>query len=296
MPDFMFNIGELILLIIIPILFFQFRSGGKEKHPMENGLTPIFQEQCGGRFESLYLSAPFVRHALYADFIVFAYANTQIVLPYEDIASATLTRRQFSRVIIYSYKRVGVPLSIIMWSKSPDTVLELLRARHVPVTRLGQYKEHSKQVNLDDGNIRWPHKCVMCGADADKTITTNFSVSGDATRITYPICEKHHIKCRFAAALSKGNMFYLGLGVISIFCLLGYIGFINQVINESSIGQFNGWRFFFFGFPIVYWGLFFWARLNTPVRIRDAKKGEIALEFLNAEFAHEFKAANQVDR
>jgi len=136
MPDFMFDIAALILVIVLPIVFYQFRSCGKEKHPMEDGLTPIYQEQCGGRFESLYLSSPFVRHALYDDFIVFSYAKTQIVLPYQDITSVTLTRRQFSKVIIYSYKRVGVPLSIIIWSKSPDVVIKLLPALHVPVTQM----------------------------------------------------------------------------------------------------------------------------------------------------------------
>jgi hypothetical protein len=136
MPDFMFNIVALILVIAIPIVFYKFRSGGKDKHPMENGLTPIFQEQCGGRFDGLNLTIPLVRHALYKDFIAISYGKTQFILPYENITSAILRRHLFSKGITYSHNRTGIPISIIMWSRSPDTVLELLQAWHVQVTQM----------------------------------------------------------------------------------------------------------------------------------------------------------------
>lgn len=135
MPDIMFDIFGLITLIGVASMFF-LRSEGKNKHPMENGMTPIFQEQCGCRFDGLNLTFPFVRHALYGDFIALAYGNKQFILPYGNITSATLRRHLFSRGITYSHNRTDLPTSIIVWSRSPDAVLELLRARHVSVTQM----------------------------------------------------------------------------------------------------------------------------------------------------------------
>lgn len=132
----MFDIFGLITLIGVASTLFFFRSGGKSKHPMENGKTPIFQEQCGCRFDGLNLTFPLVRHALYGDFIVLAYGDKQFILLYTNLTSATLRRYVFSRGITYSHNRTDLPASIIVWSRSPDTVLELLRAWHVPVTQI----------------------------------------------------------------------------------------------------------------------------------------------------------------
>jgi hypothetical protein len=113
------------------------------------------------------------------------------------------------------------------------------------------------------------------------------------TRITYPVCKKHHLKGWFAAGLAERNLFFLGLGVISVFCLLGIFGYINRALESSFSEQFNGWAVFCFVFPSIYWALFFWAKSAAPVRIRDAKTGEVSLEFSNEGFAREFKALNQ---
>jgi hypothetical protein len=114
------------------------------------------------------------------------------------------------------------------------------------------------------------------------------------TRITYPVCKKHRLKGWFAAGLSERNLFFLGLGVISVLCLVGILGYINRALDSSFSEQFNGWIVFCLVFPSIYWGLFFWAKSAAPVRIRDVKAGEVSLDFSNEEFAREFKAINQL--
>ncbi|MGB5328031.1 MAG: hypothetical protein WBO58_07400, partial [Gammaproteobacteria bacterium] len=55
------------LLVFAPVFggFVYLYIGGRKVNPVESGLTPLFQEQAGGRFDIYNVTIPFVRHAIY---------------------------------------------------------------------------------------------------------------------------------------------------------------------------------------------------------------------------------------
>jgi len=80
--------GSVIPLFIFCIFaYFYFNS--KRKDPVEEMIEPLFCEQCGGRFNQFNLTIPFVRHALYEEFIVIAYGRKRIILGYGEITKTT---------------------------------------------------------------------------------------------------------------------------------------------------------------------------------------------------------------
>jgi len=74
---YLFDIGLLVIFLSLLIK----RS---LKMAVEKGLTPIFTTKCGGQIGSLGYSPPFIRLALYDDFIVIS-GFRKIQLKYEDI-------------------------------------------------------------------------------------------------------------------------------------------------------------------------------------------------------------------
>ena len=113
--------------------FAYFYFGGRKKDQLEDGVSPFFQEQCGGRFDGFNLTIPFVRHAMYDNFIVIGYGKKRHIIKYTDLSMATLKRHLFSRGITYSHSRVDLPKSIIIWSRSPEKVIDLIKGKNVEV-------------------------------------------------------------------------------------------------------------------------------------------------------------------
>jgi hypothetical protein len=126
-----------VILILLPAIvlsvFAYFYLGSKRKDPLEEGKTALLFEQCGGRFDMFNLTIPFVRHAIYDDYIVMAYGKKRILLKYEDIESVTLKWHLFSKGITYRHTRSDIPKSIIIWSLKPAKVARLLSEKGVTV-------------------------------------------------------------------------------------------------------------------------------------------------------------------
>ncbi len=133
MPELFLSIFPLIIALPILSLFAYFYFGGRQKDESEVGKEPLFQEQCGGRFDGFNLTIPFVRHTLYDEFIVLGYGKKRLILKYTDITIATLKRHLFSKGITYTHNRVDLPRSIIIWSRSPDKVLDVIKDKNIEV-------------------------------------------------------------------------------------------------------------------------------------------------------------------
>ncbi|MFA5339937.1 MAG: hypothetical protein WC317_07325 [Candidatus Omnitrophota bacterium] len=136
-PSFIITYDEVIPMAIpgvALIVFAYFYVGSKIKAPIEKNQKPLFQEQCGARFNYIVnLTFPFVRHALYDRFIVISYGLSKLVINYYDLESATLKRYWFSKGIIYSHRRRDLPGSISIWSSSPEKVIKVLKDMNVLV-------------------------------------------------------------------------------------------------------------------------------------------------------------------
>ena len=145
----------------------------------------------------------------------------------------------------------------------------------------------------------------MCNEIAEKQITASCSVVravlplpiailwvSRIVKVTYPVCKRHFLKSWFAAGLSERNLFFLGLGVLSVVFLLASIGYLYRLITTEQPEPFGTFGVVTLGFTVSYWGLYFWARRNTPIKISITPKNTLTFEFTNEAFAKEFRAAN----
>jgi hypothetical protein len=90
------------------------------------------------------------------------------------------------------------------------------------------------EIEVDIEHLYWPPKCAYCNAPATNTVTARCSavksvgydviVWTTTTReiaVNYPVCSTHRLKATVASILSARSMFYLAVGGMSVFGLLG---------------------------------------------------------------------------
>jgi hypothetical protein len=160
-----------------------------------------------------------------------------------------------------------------------------------------------QKVNILSSEISWPAKCAVCCNAANKKLTASCSVvSGGIPvpfgmvvfskiiKISYPICANHKLKAWFASGLSERNMFWLGLGFLSIFFI--FTTFM-RLLSKGLLEGFRVWDAAILIFSISYWMIYFWAKNNTPVKILNANNNQATLFFINHEYLKEFSEANQ---
>lgn len=124
------------VLIVIGVagLLSYFYFGGKAKAPEEFGLTPIFEEQAGGRFDCFNLTVPFVRHSIYDDFIVISYGKKKYILKYAEINEVSNRKYSFSKGLTYHHNKIGIPSQCIVWSTDGGKAIEILRSKGIIIT------------------------------------------------------------------------------------------------------------------------------------------------------------------
>jgi hypothetical protein len=163
-----------------------------------------------------------------------------------------------------------------------------------------------KRHRFKNRSFSWPNKCVACGEKATDEIESKCSVVTKAgyfvlfattthqvTRIRYPVCHKHKMIGATAGKLSQRNLFNLGMGVMACFFLYGIVFALFQFITEGKTLVGNDFLFFETMYVLIYFGLYFWAKKNTPVKIYNATENEIELSFNNDTYGREFIALNK---
>ena len=110
-------------------LFFFLKS--RRKHEDEMNLKPIFTEQCGARFNLTNYSIPFVRHALYEEFVIVSSFSGVFKIPYNSIGYATVKRYLFSVGVRYFHNNSSMPEKFIVWSIRPSLVEKILMDKEV---------------------------------------------------------------------------------------------------------------------------------------------------------------------
>jgi len=163
-----------------------------------------------------------------------------------------------------------------------------------------------KRHRFKNRSFSWPNKCVACGAKATDEIESKCSVVTKAgyfvlfattthqiTRIRYPVCHKHRMIGSIAGKLSQRNLFNLGMGVLACFFLYGIGVALFQFITEGKTLVGNDFLFFETMYVLIYFGLYFWAKKNTSVKINNATENQIELSFNNNTYGREFIALNK---
>ncbi|MGD2063184.1 MAG: hypothetical protein PVF51_06330 [Nitrospirota bacterium] len=103
------------------------------RHEMEADREPLHQEVCGGAFGKARRSSPFVRIALYDDFLVIAYSR-RIVLRYDEIEHVHLDGTRWPRAVRLRHHRDDLPEEIAIWSMDCRVLEEKIAAQRAIAT------------------------------------------------------------------------------------------------------------------------------------------------------------------
>lgn len=126
--DLIFTMLGLATLVVVPTVLLYWYLVENTKLPEEKGLTPIYQEVGGGRFDGVNYTLPFVRISIYDRFLVVSYSR-KILLNWNDIKEATLEKHLISTGIRILHNRSDIPKLIILWSKKPEKLLESIQSK-----------------------------------------------------------------------------------------------------------------------------------------------------------------------
>lgn len=126
------TIFRFLLILIVGGIFAYIYLSGKAKATIEEGLTPIFEEQAGGRFDNVNLTIPFVRHAIYDDFVAISYGKTKYILKFNEIKRVENKRHIFSKGLIYHHNKAGIPAKCIIWSRDGNKAIDILKSHDIP--------------------------------------------------------------------------------------------------------------------------------------------------------------------
>lgn len=162
-----------------------------------------------------------------------------------------------------------------------------------------------KKYKLTSNKINWPHKCAYCNEKSYSFINTRSKaikkfeifilfnrITTQFIEITFPVCKEHKLKATIASKLSQRNQLYLGLGFIATFCLMMPFADVYALICGLEFPKLSG-RIFGYGFPTIYWAIYFWAKNNAPLIIEDLNN-EVYICFKNEAFADSFENVNKI--
>ena len=82
----------------------------------EHGLTPLYVEQAGARFDVMNWTMPFVRIATFEDFVVLSCVTQEIVLRRGDVRRIEEERHWGSQGVRVDHTRIDIP-AILLWPR-----------------------------------------------------------------------------------------------------------------------------------------------------------------------------------
>lgn len=115
-------IAVAVALFLIRALWYARRAAS-----VEQGVTPVYSEQAGARFDALNWTAPFVRVATFEGSVVISCITNQIVLRKGDVTEIERERHLFSVGLRLHHHRSDLP-AILLWSRDTARLEAALRA------------------------------------------------------------------------------------------------------------------------------------------------------------------------
>lgn len=122
-----------LIYIILAVIFIIIFALSKKRNLLETNEFPLFQEHCGGIFNFCKLTFPFVRHALYKNFIVISYLTNTYAIQYEELLYVEIKGHFFSNYVRYYHNRKDIPSPIIIFSHSLSEIKEIIKKHEVTI-------------------------------------------------------------------------------------------------------------------------------------------------------------------
>jgi len=128
--NYFFSLSAIFAVIIVPICFLFLIIRRNNKLSKELGLKPVYQENCGGVFDGMDYTKPFVRLTIYNDFLVISYIK-KILLYWSDIKDVSVYTGLFSKGVKIIHNRSNIPTSIILWPNNAARLQEILKSKMI---------------------------------------------------------------------------------------------------------------------------------------------------------------------
>jgi len=97
---------------------------------IEKDKNPVYSENCRGKF-GVFLNTPFVRFAIYNEFIVISYSK-KILLRFDEIDKVGFrTGFVLDRIRFYHHK-TDIPSNIIIMSTNSDKIRRIIESKFDP--------------------------------------------------------------------------------------------------------------------------------------------------------------------
>ncbi len=137
------------------LVFIQIIRSTRTKTEIETGRRTLHSETCGGRFDYLRLSFPFVRVSVYDGLLTINYTN-QIVLTAADI-DAVRIERYFSlhEGVHIVHHKTDVPRLIFLWSFEPAHLKRMIE-KHLRLWDKPGYGKKLEKKSVTGKNEFWP--------------------------------------------------------------------------------------------------------------------------------------------
>lgn len=118
--------GAILGFLILFVLVFSQRYRDFCKIPIKNGVRKI---RCGGRFDYVTLSFPFVEFGISDDFLSVKYSQTEFIIEYSEIKDVRLNRGIFSTGIEIFHDRKDISNKITIWTPYSIQIKDLIEKR-----------------------------------------------------------------------------------------------------------------------------------------------------------------------
>jgi hypothetical protein len=92
----------------------------------ERGLTPVYSEQAGGRFDTWNWTVPFVRVATFEDFVSISCITHHILFNRGDVTGIERERHLFSVGLRLKHRRSDLP-EVLLWPRNTARLEAALR-------------------------------------------------------------------------------------------------------------------------------------------------------------------------
>lgn len=109
-----FALFPLVIFAIVIAIFVRFYRRKDQLHAAELGKKPLFSDTCGGVVGWLNYKGPFIRVAVYPDFVVVS-CDRQYYLPFGEIASIERRSFLFTKGYRIHHRNPQYPKRIEVW-------------------------------------------------------------------------------------------------------------------------------------------------------------------------------------
>ncbi len=119
-----------IVMYMVPLIFITVGSifgyiiyCSNKKAAIEKDKTPIYKERCAGKIGKLYYKGPFIRVALYAEFMVVS-STKQFVIQYSNIVNVSEKKRLLNKWIVIRFQEKGRSQELLLSSINPAALIQ----------------------------------------------------------------------------------------------------------------------------------------------------------------------------